>query len=178
MEEQALNNIKLEAERISRLIEQRRRENNVSMSVSTADVVEQAEFNITSSTYLGIARKEQIKPTFDIFYSDLASRSFQAFPSTTPNVQLLNELAKQIQDGKTAPALANLRRVQELNAEALSQLTRKARPSFPKAIFEFKSRPLNILISLAVYIVLLMSAIGFRRRRRSAVMRAFDSRVV
>lgn len=35
VEEQALNGIKLEAERITRLIDQRRRDNNVSLPVST-----------------------------------------------------------------------------------------------------------------------------------------------
>ena len=52
VEEQALSGKKLEAERITRLIDQRRREQNVSLPVLTADVVEQAELNIASSTYL------------------------------------------------------------------------------------------------------------------------------
>lgn len=173
VEEQALNGIKLEAERITRLIDQRRRDNNVSLPVSTSDVVEQAEFNITSSTYLGIDRKEQIKPVFNLFYGDLASRSFQPFSSITPNAPLLNELAKQIQEGKTAPALANLRRLQELNLENFSQLSKKAKPTFFEAFAEFISRPLNILIFVTAYAVVLRLVFLFRRRQETSLVRAF-----
>ncbi|MBC7377734.1 MAG: hypothetical protein H7346_09945, partial [Burkholderiaceae bacterium] len=61
VEELGLNGKRLEVERIARLIDQRRREQNVSIPISTADVAQQAEFNITSSSYLSIDRKEQIK---------------------------------------------------------------------------------------------------------------------
>jgi len=166
VEEQSLNGIKLEAERINRLIDQRRREQSVSLQVSTADVVEQAEFNITSSTYIGVDRKEQIKPIFDAFYADLASRSFQSFPPGTPNVALLNELAKQIQEGKTAPALANLRRLQELNLETVSELTKRSKPTFFEAFAEFIRQPTNIAMFVAAYALLLRVAFILRRRRR------------
>jgi hypothetical protein len=166
VEEQSLNGIKLEAGRINRLIDQRRREHNVSLQVSPADVVEQAEFNITSSTYLGVARKEQIKPIFDAFYADFASRSVQTFPPDTPNVALLNELAKQIQEGKTAPALANLRRLQELNSETVSQLTKKLKPTFVDAFAEFISQPKHIAIFALVYGLLICLVTIVRRRRR------------
>ena len=166
VEEQALNGIKLEAERITRLLDQRRRDNYVSFPISTGDVVEQAEFNIASSTHLGIVRKEQIKPVFDVFYADMASRSFQAFPPGTTNASLLNELAKQIQDGKTAPALANLRRLQELNFETVSQLTKKAKPTVIEAFEAIITQPHNLILLAFMYLLLVWSFVTFRRRRR------------
>ena len=166
VEELGLNGKRLEVERIARLIDQRRREQNVSIPISTADVAQQAEFNITSSSYLSIDRKEQIKPIFEAFYTDIASSSFLVFPTTTPNAGLLNELAKEIQDGKTSSALANLKRLQELNAEAVSTLTRKARPTLLDAFMEFVGRPLNVAMLAGGYIIVLRLAFVIRRKRR------------
>lgn len=100
IEEQALNGIKLDADRIGRLIDQRRRDQRVLLQIPTVDVVEQAEFNIASSPYLPVSRKEEIKPIFESLYADVASRSFLSFPDTEPNSELLNELAKQIQEAR------------------------------------------------------------------------------
>ena len=171
VEEQALSGKKLEAVRITRLIDQRRREQNVSIPVLTADVVEQAEFNIASSTYLDVERKEQIKPIFDSFHSDLAARSFKVFSPGTPNMELLNQLAKQIQEGKTAEALANVQRIQELHSEELAQLVKRTRPSILDAFIAFFTKPLNLALFILVYAVALMGLITIKRRRRPYYMR-------
>jgi hypothetical protein len=166
VEEQALNGKKLEAERIARLIDQRRREQNVSIPVSTADAVQQAEFNISSSTYLSIERKEQIKPVFDSFYADLVSRSFTVFAPSTPNAELLNGLAKQIQEGRTTDALASVRRLQELHSEDLAKVAQKAKPSFLEAFIAFFKKPLNAVLFLLGYAALLRFAYVVRQRRK------------
>ncbi len=88
------------------------------------------------------------------------------FPPDTPNVALLNELAKQIQEGKTAPALANLRRLQELNSETVSQLTKKLKPTFVDAFAEFISQPKHTAIFALVYGLLMCLVTIVRRRRR------------
>lgn len=64
VEEQALNGKRLEPDRLSRLIDQRRRDQSLTLAVPLTDVVEQSEFNILSSPYLPVDRKEQIKPIF------------------------------------------------------------------------------------------------------------------
>lgn len=166
VEEQALSGKKLEAERINRLIDQRRREQSVSIPVSTADVVQQAEFNIASSTYLSVERKEQIKPIFDSFYADLASRSFTVFVPTTPNAEMLNKLAKQIQEGKTADALASLRRLQELHSEDVAKVAQKAKPSVSDAFIAFFTKPLNAVLFLAAYAALIRVGYVIRRKRK------------
>ena len=167
VEEQALSGKKLEAERITRLIDQRRREQNVSLPVLIADVVEQAELNIASSTYLDVERKEQIKPTFNAFYSDRAARSFKVFPPGTTNVELLNELAKQIQDGKTTEALASIRRLQELHSDAISQLAKKSSPTVLDAFVELFKKPLYLALLMLVYAVAMLLLIALKRRRRA-----------
>ena len=166
IEEQSLNGKKLEAERINRLIDQRRREQNVSIALSTADVVQQAEFNIASSTYLSVERKEQIKPIFDAFYADLASRSFTVFGPATQNAELLNALAKQIQEGKTTDALAGLRRLQDLHSEDLATVAQKAKPSIVDAFIQFFGKPLNISLFVLGYFALLRFAYAIRLKRR------------
>ena len=143
----------------------------MSIPVLTADVVEQAEFNIASSTYLDVERKEQIKPIFDSFHSDLAARSFKVFSPGTPNMELLNQLAKQIQEGKTAEALANVQRIQELHSEELAQLVKRTRPSILDAFIAFFTKPLNLALFILVYAVALMGLITIKRRRRPYYMR-------
>lgn len=166
VEEQALNGIKLEADRISRLIDQRRREQKVSLQIPTTDVVEQAEFNIASSTHLSVERKDQIKSVFDSLYADVASRSFQAFPETEPNSALLNELAKQIQEGKTAPALANLRRLHEINNDSIERLSKNAKPGIFEALQRLFGDPINFFVFIAAYGILLRLMFILRKRRR------------
>jgi hypothetical protein len=163
VEEQALSGKKLEPQRLNRLVEQRRREQNVTTAAPTSDVVEQAEFNISSSPYLSVDRKEEIKPIFDAFYLEMAARSFQVFPPETPNSDLLNELAKQIQEGKSTAALATLKRVQEIQSEALLQLKKKARPTALDAFIEFFGRPFNIVLFVSTYVFLLFVATKYRR---------------
>ena len=122
--------------------------------------------NIASSTYLDVERKEQIKPIFNAFYSDLAARSFKVFDPGTPNMELLNQLAKQIQEGKTAEALASVRRLQELHSEELAQLVKKTRPSVLDAFITFFTKPLNLVLFILVYAAALMAVIKIKRRRR------------
>ncbi len=165
VEEQALNGKKLEVQRLTRLIDQRRREQNVSLLVAISDVVEQAEFNISSSPYLAVDRKEQIKPLFDSFYSELAIKSFKSFGPDEANADLLNELAKQIQEGKSTDALASLSRLQEIQSATMTQLSRKVKPTLLEAFVEFFKQPKNIVIFVFSYLFLLWFVGQVRRRR-------------
>jgi hypothetical protein len=164
VEEQVLNGKKLEADRITRLIDLRRREQSVSLGVSTVDVVQQAEFNIASSSYLNVQRKEEVKSVFDAFYREEASKSFQAFPPGTPNADLLNELAKNIQEGKSTAALAVLKRLEELYANELAKLTKESRPSVFAALIEFFRRPLNVIAFVFVYLAAILGFALVKRR--------------
>ncbi|WP_139019146.1 hypothetical protein [Acidovorax radicis] len=170
VEEQVLNGIKLEWTRISRLIDQRRREQKVSLQISTADVVEQAEFNIASSTHLSVERKDQIKTIFDSLYAEVATRNFQTFADGEPNAALLNELAKQIQEGKTGPALANVRKLHERHLTSLDQLSRKDKPGFFDALQRFLSSPINFLVLAVVYVFLYRVIVIFYDIKRKRAM--------
>lgn len=119
VEEHVLNGKKLEIERLTRLIDQRRRDESISLPISITEVVEQGEFNIENSHYLSMDKKEEIKPIFDAFYADLKSRSFQPFTNVTANSDLLNDIAKKIQDGKSTDALEALGRLEEAHAKDL-----------------------------------------------------------
>lgn len=171
VEEQALAGKKLELDRISRLIEQKRREQSVELAVSTIDVVQQAEFNIISSAYLPIARKEEVKSIFDSFYQDMASRSFQSFSEATPNAELLNQLAKQIQGGNTKDALSSLVRLNELHTDALGRMAQKSAPTFIEAAIEFFRKPLNLMIFTLLYALLLFVVNRLRHRRSRYIFR-------
>jgi len=175
-EEQALNGKRLEPDRLSRLIDQRRRDQSLTLAVPFADVVEQAEFNILSSPYLPIDRKEQIKPIFEAFFADLAARSYQAVPDSVPNATQWNELAKQIQEAKPAAALATMRRLQEIEAESQRDLQKYKGPTFAQSMIEFFRNPINFLAFSGTYAALFASAFWVRRRRRDWLADAFRSR--
>ncbi|MET4577415.1 hypothetical protein [Ottowia thiooxydans] len=158
---------RLDPDLINRLVDQRRRDQFVTLSIPVRDVVEQAEFNVLSSRYLSTDRKEQIKPVFVRFFTELASRSYVALPDTTPVAQQWNILAKQIQDGKSVEALATLRQLQEEQATALEVLREYTRrPSFTDSLFEFFRKPTNALAFFGLYMVFTGLLIAWRRSHR------------
>lgn len=164
VEEQALNNVPIDPARVHRIIEQRRRENKVSLSISINDVVEQAEFNIASSPHLSIHRKEEIKDIFENFYGEIANRTFEEFSDSDQNSQLLNEIARSIKNGKTADALNALKSLNLKNNEKIEELERKARPSYIESFIGFVSDIRNIVVFLSIYLI---SFVLFKRIRHS-----------
>lgn len=172
VEEHVLNGKKLETTRLARLIDQRRRDETISIPISVSEVVEQAEFNIASSHHLSVDRKEDIKPLFDAFYSDLASRSFSAFPAGTANADLLNEIAKKIQDGKSSEAISTLKRLEESHAKDLSEASRLAKPGILEAFREFTSSPWKLSALVLAYVALFYATLRLRRSARIRKRRA------
>jgi hypothetical protein len=169
VEEQALNGKKLEVERLTRLIDQRRRDERVSLPISATEVVEQAEFNITSSHHLSIEKKDEIKPAFDSFYADVNARSFQPFTTKTNNSDLLNQLAKRIQEGKTAEALPLLKRLDESYAKELAEAKRRPSIGLFDALNEIFSSPAKttlVAIASAAYFFFANKFLNYYIRRR------------
>ena len=163
VEEHVLNNKKLEIARLARLIDQRRRDENISIPLSVTEIVEQAEFNIASSHHLSIDTKENIKPLFDAFYSEQSSRSFNAFPSTVNNSILLNELAKKIQDGKSTDALTILKRLEESHTKDISNAAKLERPNILDSLLSIFSSPGKLTLIVLIY----MAGIFFMLRRKT-----------
>ena len=169
VEEQALNGKKLEVERLTRLVDQRRRDERVSIPISASEVVEQAEFNIASSHHLSIEKKDDIKPIFDAFYTEINARSFQPFTGKTTNAELLNQLAKKIQDGKTIEALPLLKRLDESYAKELSEAKRRTSLNFFDAFTELFSSPTKtafFLVFFGAYLFTSTKFLNFYMRRR------------
>jgi Tfp pilus assembly protein PilE len=166
VEEHVLNNKKLEATRLSRLIDQRRRDENISIPLSVTEIVEQAEFNIASSHHLSVDTKESIKPIFDAFYSEQTSRSFNTFPNSINNAPLLNELAKKIQEGKSVEALATLKRLEESHSKDISNAIKLDKPSIWDSIISIYSSPMRIAFILLIYIAIIFYMLRRRSLRR------------
>ncbi len=125
VEEHVLNDKPIDLPRLGRLVDQRRREERVGSPITLSEVLEQAEFNILNSRYLTFTRKQAMKPVFDSLYSELGTRAFAPFEPSTPNSDLFNELARKIQQGKTAEALQALKRVQEAHAKDVATIQRE-----------------------------------------------------
>lgn len=113
VEEHVLNDKPIELSRLARLVDQRRREEHVTPGITLSEILEQAEFNILNSRYLAFDRKQTLKSVFDTLYSELSTRSFARYSAETVNADLLNQLALQIQEGKSSDALESLKRLQE-----------------------------------------------------------------
>lgn len=175
VEEQVLNSKKLEIDRLSRLIDQRRRDEKISIPIPVTEVVEQAEFNIASSHHLSVDRKDELKPMFDSFYSELNMRSFQPFQDGTENSTILNRLAKQIQDGKPAEALSSLKQLEEKHLKDIQEAKQKSKIGFEDALYEMINSPTKLALFatfMAAYLVMSKKVIDryflkirYRRRR-------------
>jgi len=111
VEERVLNNLEIDPVVINRLIEQRRREQKVSISLNISDVVDQAEFNIASSKYLPLEKKEEIKNTFKKFHFELSNQNFEDFKEDVFQYDLLNNIASNIKSGNSIEALNGLKRL-------------------------------------------------------------------
>ena len=170
VEEQALNGKRLEVERLTRLVDQRRRDERVSIPITASEIVEQAEFNIASSHHLSVEKKDEIKPIFDAFYTEINARSFQPFSGKTTNAELLNQLAKKIQEGKSSEALPLLKRLDESYSKELAESKRRPSLNFFDAVSEVFSSPIKTAFFLVFFVVYLIGATKvlnhYMRRRR------------
>lgn len=169
IEEHALNGKKLEMDRLTRLIDQRRRDESITIPITVSEVVEQAEFNIESSHHLSIDRKEEIKPVFDVFYSDLKSRSFQPFANGKPSADVLNEIAKKIQEGKSSEALVALKRLDEAHSKELSESVTNARLGILEGLRGILSSPWKtsaLVMGLVIYLLMSFRVLKLVRRRQ------------
>lgn len=158
IEEHVLNSKTIEVERLTRLIEQRRRDEAITIPIPVSEVVELAEFAIASSRHLSIDKKEEVKPIFDNFYSEVKSRSFKPFNEDNQSSPLLNEVAKNIQDGRASEALAGLHRLDEVHKQELSEAQNRAIPSFTDAFFGIFDSPLKSLGFLVFIIIYFLIA--------------------
>ena len=169
VEEHALNGKRLEVDRLARLIDQRRRDELISLPIPVNEVVELAEFSISSSRHLSVERKEEMKPVFDAFYTEQRARAFQPSEGSFPSASLLNEVAKKIQDGKPADALATLKRLDELQRRDLAEAQKKAKPSVIEAVLDLFSSPTKaalFAVIISAYFWLVFRALRIVRRRR------------
>ena len=170
VEEHALSGNKLEFERLARLIDQRRRDESISLPIPVNEIIELAEFSILSSRHLSVERKEEMKPIFDAFYTDQRARAFQATNDQFPTTPLVNEVAKLIQSGKPTDALSALKRLDEVQRRELAEATKKAKPSIIEVLLDLFSSPTKVLILLAftvIYVLLIRSAYRLLRQRAS-----------
>lgn len=168
VEEHVLNGKPIDVPRLVRLIDQQRGQERVATPITAAEILEQAEFNILGSRYLAFERKQALKSVFDTLYSDLSTRAFAPYPPDTPNADLVNALARQIQDGKPREALQSLKRLQEAYARGLQEVERRRKtPSLSEALEQlFKENPLPLVFIFVVYIFL----ISWLLRRKSPLV--------
>jgi uncharacterized membrane protein len=166
VEEHVLNGKKLELERLARLIDQRRRDESITVPIPVTEVVELAEFSISSSRHLSVDRKEEMKPLFDAFYAEQRARSFQPSDGQVASTPLLNEVAKRIQEGRGPEALAALKRLDEVQRKELAEAAKRAKPSIFDAVLDVFSSPTKtaLLVGFIVLYFFVVTALARRLR--------------
>jgi hypothetical protein len=155
VEEHVLNNQAIDLPRLTRLTDQRKREERVTTVISLSELLEKAEFNILGSRYLPFDRKQALKVVFDSAYSDLTTRAFSPYAADSPNAELFNNLAREIQGGKSTEAIQTLKRLQESYAKDV-QDARAARrkPTLREALEEVFKNPGVPIAVLFLYITM------------------------
>lgn len=178
VEEHVLNNQAIDLPRLSRLTDQRRREERVTTVISVPELLEKAEFNILGSRYLSFDRKQALKAVFDSAYSDLTTRAFSPYAADSPNAELFNNLARQIQDGKSTEAIQTLKRLQETYVKDV-QDARAARrkPTLSEVLEEAFKNPGAAIALLLVYITIAAWMISRRPELFHTLRRLIGPRV-
>jgi len=167
LEEHVLNDKPINLARLARLVDQRRRSERVTTAITTAEILEQAEFNILNTRYLPFERKEALKPVFDELYSDLSSRAFAPYAPEEPNSDLVNELASQIQGGNRQEALTALKRLQDAHKkDLLSAESGREERSLKQFVDQIIKDPVPVLLVVVVY---MMFTFFFLIRRPSII---------
>jgi hypothetical protein len=115
-------------------------------------------------------RKEEMKPLFDAFYSELRARSFEPLGGTSPTTALIDEVAKRIQEGKPTEALTVLKRLQEVHDSELSKAFKASKPGLVDVVNELLSSPTRLalyLVALVGYLWLITRLKWYLKRRHS-----------
>jgi hypothetical protein len=167
VEEYVLNGKPIALAQLARLVDQRRRDERIAGTITISEILEQTEFNILNTRYLPFERKEALKPVFNALYLELSARAFAAYPKDMRNADLLNDLARQIQEGKPTQALEALKRLQEAHVKDLEAAESGRRvPAIGDALREIVAKPGPLVATFVVYILLVWFL--FRNRRRLA----------
>jgi hypothetical protein len=170
VEEHVLNDKPIALGQLARLIDQRRRDERVNTIITLSEVLEQVEFNILNTRYLSFERKEALKPVFQTLYSELGTRAFAAYPPEARNADLLNELARHIQEGKSEDALETLKRLQEAHVKDLEAgAPDRHAPSPSEFLREIAKNPWPFILLAAAYLGLTWMLINRRQALRRAL---------
>ena len=158
VEEHVINEKRIEIPRLTRLIDSRRREQGILTPISVLEIFERAEFNILDSRYLDFATKQKYKAVFDDLYTDYGSRGFTPL-AKGPYADLVNELAKSVQEGRTTEALEQIRRIVDSYQQDLRQARlAQDRPSeFPEVLRKILRNPLYLLGFTFIYVTVSMA---------------------
>ena len=165
MEDHVINGKPIDSSRTTRLIEVRRKEESVKLPISVSEIYERAEFNILNTRYLDFGQKEKYNTVFDQLYKGMAP--VQPTEYSGQNADLLNELARNIRDGKTPDALANLDSVAKAFQSSLSELeARRFEPLTIDEIVRQFSKPAVIATLVVFYVFVIFFFPPYRRLLR------------
>lgn len=156
VEEHIINEKSIELSRLARLIESRRREEGVRKPISVLEIFEKAEFNILNSRYLDFERKQKYKIVFNEQYSKYGAREFEAVKEG-PYADLINELAKYVQEGKTSEALEQIKRISDSYQKDIQEIEIRTlkRSELEDVLRRLVERPEFLAIFISVNLILM-----------------------
>jgi len=153
IEEHVINQKPIDCIRLMRLIELKSHDERLATPITARQLIEQAEYNILNSRYLDFDQKENFKSVFDKLYMEMVSEEYSPFKDV-PHTQLLNKLARSIQQGKSEESLSLLSQYVERSVSELAELQKKTQPSesFLRALLKSG----NFWIFMGIYVVFVL----------------------
>lgn len=164
IEEHVINQKSMDYIRLVRLIELKSREEKLITRITARNLIDQAEYNILNSRYLDFKQKETYKAIFNQWYKEMILADYSPFKEI-PDADLLNKLARDIQQGNTEGSLKLLIQYVENVSADLIQLKEKTklRESPIESLFQ---GPFFYTVMIIYFIILILILPRFMRITR------------
>lgn len=167
VERMALDGRPIDPNFVVRMIEQRKRDENVSSVIYLNEVIDGAEFNIASSHYLSAERKAEVAKLFSDYHADIVATSlresdllFEGNPETS-----FGHLAELIRQGKSSDALLVMGRLKDVYVVMSNEVRSLKSVSAWEVVLREIVRWRTIIIFSITFILTMILRMYVERRR-------------
>lgn len=156
VEDHVINNQSIDIARLSRLVDIKSREANISTPPRLLEVIQLAELNIINSGYLDFKTKDSYKEVFDSIYSNLG-KEYKVDYSDTKNSALIEQLITSIKVGNPEEAVTHLQQLLEAHSGDLKSLEQQAqrKSDLERFFMIINEEPLIFLVVAVLYLLVL-----------------------
>ncbi|WP_140418319.1 hypothetical protein [Shewanella sp. Shew256] len=175
VEEHVINRKPLDISRLSRLADFRSREENLLVTPTVSEIVENAEFNIIKSQYLEFDKKLEFKEIFNTIYAEIYAPDSLVYSGLSENA--VNDILASLNEGNNKDVSAKVIKLATDFSSKIEELEAKSsirdRTSIADFVKIFIEKPEVLLLASVLYVGVLYLYMLFRRKvRRDRLIRA------